>query len=137
MQGSRCKCQNECSGQGHGSGSSRPRQPSLTEILAEGLPLHGGVQLAIDTTLVSTLHCDGSARLGAAQIDGAVFAEARRHKERTYPELVGLPRRTRVVVLAGEVAGRWSDETCGFLSLLAKTKARGEPRLLRRRAEQA
>ena len=57
------------------------------EILAEGLPLYGGVQLAIDTTLVSTLHSDGSARRGAAQIDGAVFAEARRRIERTYPEL--------------------------------------------------
>ena len=30
------------------------------EVVADGLPLFGGVQLAIDTTLVSTLHCDGS-----------------------------------------------------------------------------
>ena len=47
------------------------------EILAEGLPLYGGVQLAIDTTLVSTLHCDGSARRSAAQIDGVVRADAK------------------------------------------------------------
>ena len=37
------------------------------EILVEGLPLYGGVQLAIDTTLVSTLHCDGSARRADAK----------------------------------------------------------------------
>ena len=36
------------------------------EVVADGLPLFGGTQLAIDTTLVSTLHCDGSARRGAA-----------------------------------------------------------------------
>ena len=63
--------------------------------------------------------------------------QVRRRKERTYPELVCPRRRARLVVLAGEVAGRWSDETRRFLSLLAKAKARGEPRLMRRRAEQA
>ena len=63
--------------------------------------------------------------------------QVRRRQERTYPELVGPRRRAGLVVLAGEVAGRWSDETRRFLSLLAKAKARGEPHLLRRRAEQA
>ena len=32
------------------------------EVVAEGLPLFGGAQLALDTSLVSALHCDGSAR---------------------------------------------------------------------------
>ena len=90
------------------------------EILAEGLPLHGGVQLAIDTTLVSTLHCDGSAVAAPLRLT-VLFAEARRRKERT-PELVGPRRRARLVVLAGEVAGRWSDETCRFLSLSRKLR---------------
>ena len=40
------------------------------EVVADGLPLFGGTQLDIDTTLVSTLHCDGSARRGAAHRDG-------------------------------------------------------------------
>ena len=53
----------------------------------------------------------------------AVFAEAHRREERSYPELVGSRKRARLVVLAGEVAGRLSDETCRFLSLLAKAKA--------------
>ena len=48
------------------------------EVVVDGLPLFGGVQLAVDTTLVSTLNCDGSAHWGAADRDGAVLA-ARRH----------------------------------------------------------
>ena len=35
-----------------------------------GLPLFGGAQLAVDSTLVSALHCDGSARRGRATVMG-------------------------------------------------------------------
>ena len=101
------------------------------------LPLHGGRQLAIDTTLVSTLKSNGEARRWTADFDGAALEVARRQKERTYPELVGPHSRAKLVVLAGEVAGRWSTETLTFLSKLAKAKSRDQPRLLRRRAEQA
>ena len=55
----------------------------------DGLPLFRGAQLAIDTNLVSVLHCDGSARPRTANVDGVVLAIARQRKERTYPELVG------------------------------------------------
>ena len=41
------------------------------------------------------------------------------------------------MVLAGEVADRWSEETKSFIRHLAKAKARGEPPLMRRRIEQA
>ena len=98
------------------------------EVVAEGLPLFGGAQLALDTTLVSALHCDGSARHHAAD---------RRRKELTYPEFVGPRSRARLVVLAGEVGGRWSAETMSFLGLLAKARARSETHLKRRRVEQA
>ena len=37
------------------------------EVVADGLPLHGGAQLAIDTTMVSPLHRDGTARRGTAK----------------------------------------------------------------------
>ena len=74
----------------------------------------GGAQLAIDTTLVSVLHCDGTARPRTANEDGVVLAIARRRKERTCLELVG--PHARLVVLAGEVAGRWSEETRSFVS---------------------
>ena len=107
------------------------------EVVAEGLPLFVGMQLAINATLVSPLHCDGTARPGAAHIDGVALQVARRRKERTYPELVGPRTRSRLVVLAGEVGGRWSGETCTFVRLLAKARARSEPSILRTRVELA
>ena len=81
---------------------------------------------------MSALHCDGSAHPRAAHVDGVVLVAARRRKERTYPELVNPRGRARLV--AGEVGGRWSEETRQFLSLLAKARARCEPVILRRRA---
>ena len=60
-----------------------------TRRLEVVVPLFGVTQLAIDTTLVSTLHGDGSARRGAAHKDGVVLPAARRKKERTYPKLTG------------------------------------------------
>ena len=91
------------------------------EVVADGLPLFGGVQLAIDTTLVSPLHSNGSAWRGASDRDGVVLEAARRRKERTYPELVHRRHnRARLVVLAAEVGGRWSDETRSFIRALAR-----------------
>ena len=100
---------------------ARPRPPSSVndgrrlEVVVDGLPVFGGAQLAVDTTVVSLLHCDGSPHRGAADVDGAVLAAARRRKERTCPELVRPGRRARLVVLAGDVAGRWSEETVSFI----------------------
>ena len=79
----------------------------------------------------------GRQDLGAAHIDGAALVVARRQKERAYPELVGPRSRTKLVVLAGEVGGRWSEETVTFLRLLAAARARSESALPRLRAEQA
>ncbi len=107
------------------------------EVVVDGLPLFGGAQLAVDTTLVSALHGDGTARRRAADEDGVVLAVARRTKEARYPELVGPRARARLVVLGVEVGGRWSGETQRFVSLLVRAKARSEVWLLRRRAEQA
>ena len=74
---------------------------------------------------------------GQADNDGAAVVAARRRKERTNPELVGRRGRARLVVLAGEVGGRWSHETWAFLSQLARAKARHEPHILRQRVQQA
>ena len=106
------------------------------EVVVDGLPLCGGAQLAVDTTLVSALHCDVSPHRGAADRDGVVLEAARRSKERTYPELVRPGHRAKLVVLAGEVAGRWSEEAVSFIRHLAKARARAEPRILQMRAEQ-
>ena len=107
------------------------------EVVANGLPLFGGAQLAVDATLVSALRSDGTARRRVDQIDGVALMDARRRKERTYPELAGHNRRARLVVLAVEVGGRWSQELKYFVSQLVRAKARGETHLMRKRAEQA
>ena len=62
---------------------------------------------------------------------------ARRRKERLYPELVGDRGRAQLVVLAGEVGGRFSAEAAQFLTGLASAKVRELPELLRGRAHPA
>ena len=55
-------------------------QDRRLEIVADGLALFGGMQLAV----VSPLHCGGTARPGAGDT-GVALVQARRKKERTYP----------------------------------------------------
>ena len=98
------------------------------EVIANGLSLWGGRQLAVDTTVVSALTGRGCARGATA---GTALKEARRAKERRYPELVSADR-CKLVVLGFEVAGRWSAEASDFLQLLARHKAQACPCLLRR-----
>ena len=47
---------------------------------------------------MSALHCDGTARRGAAHNEGVAISMAERRKERRYPELVGRRARARLVV---------------------------------------
>ena len=61
---------------------------------------------------------------------------ARRRKEAKYRELLH-SRRCRLVVLAIEVGGRWSEEALDFVRLLAKSKARAYPPILRKSAQLA
>ena len=63
-------------------------------------------------------------------------AGRREAEELTNPELVGPRSRARIVVLAGEVGGRWSVETMSILGL-TEARARSETPLLRCRVEQA
>ena len=73
-------------------------------MVADGLTLWQGVQFATDTTLVSPLRGDGSARPRAADHNGTALEAARRRKEATYPELArGTEGRARLVVLTAEV----------------------------------
>ena len=58
-------------------------------VIAEGLTLFQGAQLAIDTTMVSPLRRDGTTRRGAARRPGVALEQAWRTKEATYPELAG------------------------------------------------
>ena len=79
-------------------------------VIVDGLPLHSGAQLAVDTTLVCAHHGDGNPVGREAQQDGVVLQSAHRRKERTYPELLGRQARAKLMVLANEVGGRWSEE---------------------------
>ena len=100
------------------------------EVLASGLPLHHGAQLAVDITLRSALGACGGARPDASHTDGAVLAAARREKERKYHELL-VSERCRLVVVAMETGGRWSKEAADFISSLAEAKAREAAPILR------
>ena len=82
------------------------------EVVADGLALWRGVQLAIDTTLVSPLHQDGSPRTPPMEQCWRRFASGR-----------NVFQTARLVVLAPEVGGRWLDETAQFLQGLAKARA--------------
>ena len=57
------------------------------EVLASGLPLFHGAQLAVDITLWSALTATGLPRPGAAVVDGVVCMAARADKERKHSEL--------------------------------------------------
>ena len=96
------------------------------EVIANGLPLWGGVQVAVDTTLVSPLTAAGEPRREGRRTAGAALRHARRAKERTYPELCNSGR-CRLVVLGIEAGGRWCPEAATFLRLLARCRARSAP----------
>ena len=57
------------------------------EVIANGLALWGGSQLAVDTTLVSPLTSSGAPRRAAGRTAGAALAFARKAKERTIAHL--------------------------------------------------
>ena len=106
------------------------------EVVPDGLPLFNGAQLAIDTTLVSPIHGDGTPRRRTQDVNGVALQHARRNKEATCPELVRRGR-PRLVVLVGKLGGRFSEETAQFISSLAWVKTQGMSDLLRRRASTA
>ena len=89
-------------------------------MVVDGLPLHGQVQLAVDTTLVSSVRGSGEPRQGAATTDGVALTQARRRKEKTFPGVDGPGARARLVVLALEVGGRWSAEAKSFCGSAAR-----------------
>ena len=64
------------------------RRIEVIEVIVDGLTLWHG-HPAMDTTLVSPLHGDGSARRNAATTSGVALRDACKVKERTYPELTG------------------------------------------------
>ena len=97
------------------------------EVVANGLPMWNGAQVAIDTTMVSPVTANGMARPSADVRPGvpceSIIREKRRRK---YPELLRAGR-CRLFVFALEVGGRWDKGALRFLRKLAFGRARAVP----------
>ena len=65
-----------------------PSDGRRIEVIANGLPLWGGAQLAIDTTLVSALRSAAGPRRYQGRAEGAALRLAWRTKERPCPAVV-------------------------------------------------
>ena len=100
------------------------------EIVATGLPVHRGLPLGVDATLVSPLHATGAPWPRAAEMDGVAIARAERDKRKTYPELLDSCA-MRLVTVAAEVGGRMSADSRDLLRQLATARARSAPLLVR------
>ena len=100
-------------------GVPNPTDNRRLEVVVDELPHFGGVQFAVDTTLVSAVQGDGVPRRGAANRDGVALASARRRKAKE-PTL-----------------NWWKNGRSTFVKLLAKAKVRSKPVLVQRRMEQA
>ena len=106
------------------------RDGSRLEIVASGLPVHRGIPLGVDATLVSPLHANGTPWPQAADTDGSAIARAEAKKRATYPELVHSDR-LQLLTLACEVGGRWSNTCVKTIRALAAARARSEAPELR------
>jgi hypothetical protein len=106
------------------------------EIVAKNLPLHHGMPLAIDATLGSPIRTSGEPVPRAAEVDGVVIAAAEERKAKTYPELLNSDK-CRLVTLACEVGGRWSDESTKMVRALATHKSRDAHASLRQATSRA
>ena len=101
------------------------------EVVANGLPMWNGAQVAVDTTMVSPIRADGLARPEADVRPGVPCEDIIWEKrERKYRELLRAGR-CRLLVFALEVGGRWDKGALRFLRKLAWSRARNVPDWLR------
>ena len=63
-------------------GTPDARDARRLEVVVDGLPLFGGAQLAVDTTLVSAIQGNGEPRNGAADRDGVALLSPKRNGRR-------------------------------------------------------
>ena len=101
------------------------------EVLAMGLPVHQGAQLAIDITLRSALTTTGEPCPSGARTNGAALQSARLQKQAKYRELLE-GRRCGLIVVGVETGGRFGQEAVDFVDSLAAAKARDSPHILSR-----
>ena len=102
------------------------------EVVADGLPLFGGAQLAIDATLVSAIKRDGTARAGPGTGQHSVL-QGNARSERTRSCQGKMEDVSWLFWLA-----KWQDGGLPRLaSSLSRAKARNAPEVLRKSAETA
>ena len=76
------------------------------EVVVDVLPLHRGVQLALDTTLVSSVLGDGSPEVEPPTLTGGI-APGEERLVNTFPELMGSGARARWSVEAKFLWDTW------------------------------
>ena len=96
------------------------------EVVVTGLPIAHGVPVAVDASIVSPLHADGTPHKDADVRPGISLGRAERAKETTYPELLRSGQ-LRLETVACEVGGRLSSRALNLLDIAAGAKVRCEP----------
>ena len=101
------------------------------EVVASGLPVAHGVPVAVDATMISPLHADGTAWAKTARIPGHSFLRARKDKEDKYPELCHSST-LRLVTAAVETGGRLCKEAVELVETAAVARSLSDPKPLRK-----
>ena len=114
-----------------------PSDKRRVEFAVYGLQLFHGVPILLDCSQVSPLKVVGTPHRKCASRAGVALRTAERRKDATYWEAAASQGTVRLLTLACEVGGRWSDTCVAFVRTLAKHKAEEAPPLMRRSAEYA
>jgi len=101
-----------------------------------GLPVFGGMPLAVDATIVSPISAEGVPHAGCALDADEVFASAEAAIARDYGD-VARGGRAALLCLASSVGGRWNGASRSLIRQLVEHHAREQPSVLRRSVELA
>ena len=88
-----------------------------------------------DVTQGSPLKVDGSPHPKACTVPGGAIERGEKRKPQQYREAWQARGRVRLLTLACETGGRWSDQCVDFVRMLAAHKAKEAPPILQRSAE--
>ena len=117
-------------------GVPRSADSRRLEVVVDGLPLFGGVQLAIDFSFGTQGRRRIKARSHRSRRSGPCRSPPNQEEDAPRVGWSWLPGTARGLGIL-EVGGRWSEEAKIFVRLLARARARSEPRFMQRRVEQA
>ena len=113
-----------------------PADTRRVEFAVYGLPLFHGVPLLCDVTQVSPLQADGTPHNKCCTTAGVCLERAEDRKRKTYKE-AETNHTVKLVTLACEVGGRWSDTCIDMVNTLARIKAKEVPLQMQRSTEYA